>query len=438
MNVSMGQKYKDLDDSAILNTLLNVKYFTSGSNFWKEKNTYNMDSEKRIPYGFDIENGEHWVFSNGKITRTIMPEDRYDVEKKSYSVYQNNNFLPFGYTYSGAVARKEYSKMSAIEKQEALLQGVVLDKNESALKKVDTEFLNKDINYSIVPGENVTYSDNKITTTKENSKIKLYLNDALENCETYISFKNMDFDGTSEYDLYNDDTSIDPEEKYSKDDLSDLGGYELELLKSEKMDYVSPTSIEIGISGQLGNYKTLVYRTEKSLYFEGRKDFMINLDYSEKPLRTVVINLPERGVYSFDELKVYCLPFTNYEEKVNSLKEDVLTNVDFHKYKASFSTNEITGDISLKENKFLMLTIPYSDGWKAYVDGKKVELLRANTAFSGIMMSKGNHKVRLKYDTPWLKLGINVSIAGVGVFVLLILAGIVIKLIKKSKTRRSA
>lgn len=436
-NITMGQMYKDLDDSAILNTLANVKYFASGSKYDREHNIHNMDSEKRVPYGFDLENGKHFVFNNGVPVETLMPENRYDVEKKSFSVYKNKNFLPFGYTYSGTVSRDEYSKMSAIEKQEALLQGVVLDKDENALEKVDTEFLNKDISYTIVPRENVTYSDNKFTTTADSTVATLYLNGSLKNSETYISFKNVDFVGTSEYDLYNDDVTVDPEDKYNKEDLADLGAFETELLKNEKMDYASPTRVDIGVSGQLGNFKSFAYRDENNMYYEGRKDFMMNLDYSEKPLRSVNIFFPVRGVYSFDDLKVYCLPFKDYEKKVKALKKDVLTNVNFHEYKDSFSTNEITGDISLKENKLLMLTIPYSEGWKAYVDGKEVEILRANTAFSGIMLSKGNHKVRLKYDTPWLKLGISVSIVGVGIFVLLIITLTAIKLIKKSKSRRT-
>ena len=437
-NITMGQMYKDLDDSAILNTLANVKYFSSGSNYNREQNIHNMDSEKRVPYGFDFENGRHFVFNDGVATETLMPENRYDVEKNSYSVYENKNFLPFGYTYSSTVSRDEYSKMSAIEKQEALLQGVVLDKDENSLKKVETEFLNKDISYTIVPGENVTYSDNKFTSTADSTVVTLYLDKTLKNSETYIAFKNVDFVGTSEYELYSGNAAVDPEDKFNKEDLADVGTFETEIMKTENMDFASPTRVDIGVSGQIGGFKSFAYRDENNMYYEGRKDFMMNLDYSGKPLKSVNIYLPVRGVYSFDELKIYCLPFDNYEERVEALKEDVLTNVDFHEYKDSFSTNEITGEISLKENKLLMLTIPYSDGWKAYVDGKEVEILRANTAFSGIMLSKGSHKIQLKYDTPWLKLGINFSIIGAGIFVLLIIVLISIKLIKKSKSRRSA
>ena len=113
----------------------------------------------------------------------------------------------------------------------------------------------------------------------------------------------------------------------------------------------------------------------------------------------------------------------NYVNRVKALGEDKLENVSFHAYKDSNSTNEITGEISVKENKILLLTIPYSDGWTAYVDGKRTDLLRANTMFSAIELSKGRHTVRLNYDTPGLKHGILMSFIGVILFAALILFG---------------
>ena len=121
-----------------------------------------------------------------------------------------------------------------------------------------------------------------------------------------------------------------------------------------------------------------------------------------------------------------------YEKRVKALKDDVMTDVDFHNDNNSNSTNEITGKISLKENKILCLTIPYSKDWKAYVDGKEVELLRANTAFSGLALTKGEHKIRLVYHTAGFKLGIIMSAVGVLAFIALI----VVRIVRKKKKPR--
>ena len=47
-------------------------------------------------------------------------------------------------------------------------------------------------------------------------------------------------------------------------------------------------------------------------------------------------------------------------------------------------TNEITGDISVSEKKALVLSVPYSKGFTAYVDGKETKLQKANTMFMAL------------------------------------------------------
>ena len=54
------------------------------------------------------------------------------------------------------------------------------------------------------------------------------------------------------------------------------------------------------------------------------------------------------------------------EEKTVKLGEEALENV-------KMGTNEITGDISVSEKKALVLSVPYSKGFAAYVDGKRNE-----------------------------------------------------------------
>ncbi len=81
--------------------------------------------------------------------------------------------------------------------------------------------------------------------------------------------------------------------------------------------------------------------------------------------------------------------------------------------------NEVTGSIQLDKKKLLCLTIPYSSGWKIYVDGKKTELKKVNYMYSGLFLDKGEHNIRLQYCTPGIKTGLTLS--GVGIFILLII-----------------
>ena len=58
-------------------------------------------------------------------------------------------------------------------------------------------------------------------------------------------------------------------------------------------------------------------------------------------------------------------------------------------------------------------------GWRAYIDGKRVETLDANHAFIGIFVPKGNHRIRLMYRPEAFTRGRNVTmvtLAAIAIF----------------------
>ena len=61
----------------------------------------------------------------------------------------------------------------------------------------------------------------------------------------------------------------------------------------------------------------------------------------------------------------------------------------------------------------LCIAIPYDGGWSAYVDGEKVPVYQANTAFMAIELEAGDHDIELKYWTPGLTVGIVLTCLGV-------------------------
>ena len=99
----------------------------------------------------------------------------------------------------------------------------------------------------------------------------------------------------------------------------------------------------------------------------------------------------------------------SYTDEINTLKENVLTDVEL-------GNNKVTGQITLDRNKYLCLTIPYSKGWKVYVDGERQKLYNANGQYMAVYLTSGTHNVTLKYSTPLLKEGALVSLAGVAIF----------------------
>ena len=76
----------------------------------------------------------------------------------------------------------------------------------------------------------------------------------------------------------------------------------------------------------------------------------------------------------------------------------------------SVGNDTVSGSVECSENEVLFLSIPYSAGWSAKVDGEKTSIVKANGMYMAIPLTPGKHHIQLKYSTPWLRAGILTSL----------------------------
>ena len=256
----------------------------------------------------------------------------------------------------------------------------------------------------------------------------------MENCETYFCVTGLEFKGTNPIDVYNDDESIDVNNCYDEAKWNGYTEYKRDKIRKQAKYFTQPNKAGIKVEARSDDkkiVKRIDYRTPVNSYYENRHDYAINMCYEQAAKKKIIINLPHRGIYTFKDIKIICQPMDEYNNQVNALKTDHLANVDFHYQGDSAATNEITGDISLKENKLVLVSIPYSEGWTAFVDGRETPILRANTMFSAVKVGKGEHKIKFTYTTPGLKIGLILTTAGCVAFICFF----VFALIKRKKSR---
>ena len=77
-------------------------------------------------------------------------------------------------------------------------------------------------------------------------------------------------------------------------------------------------------------------------------------------------------------------------------------------------------NIESEEGGLLFVSDSWYPGWKAFVDGKEVDILRANYSFRAIPVEKGEHVVRFVYEPTSLRNGFIAAAASI--FLLGILA----------------
>ena len=85
----------------------------------------------------------------------------------------------------------------------------------------------------------------------------------------------------------------------------------------------------------------------------------------------------------------------------------------------SFKDTEIRGRVTAKEDGILFTSIPYTAGWKAFVDGKAAEVIGlGDNGVVGVAVPTGSHEVTLSYRSPLLLPAAFCSLLGLVLFLI--------------------
>lgn len=327
------------DARAPLLALNNVKYYAA-----RESN------KAAIPFGFE----KIAQIKNGKNTDIIL---------------ENTYHLPVGYTYDFYLNEKEFSQLFALDQQNAMLQGVLTEKdNKEFLPETIIEATAKEIPAEIAKEDNLEWTDGKLTILDKQATITLSFQ-AAPNTETYLRI--VGFDPTPGNDGDSWDSSV----------------WDISVETDD-------------------TYSTARFIADNYVYAHGVKSQLVYLGNSPDGYTSCTITFPKKGEILLSDLEIWCQPMDAYAEQIEALRTEVLENVETN-------WRGLTGTISTSKDKFLCFSIPYDEGWTAYVDGEKLELVQANIGFMGVELPAGDHKVELKYWPPGMTLGIALSGTGV-------------------------
>ena len=72
---------------------------------------------------------------------------------------------------------------------------------------------------------------------------------------------------------------------------------------------------------------------------------------------------------------------------------------------------EMTSNLS--EDKMIITSIPFEDGWELYIDGQKADISVYQEALIGINPGAGQHDITLKFVAPGTKIGAVCSVIGI-------------------------
>lgn len=177
---------------------------------------------------------------------------------------------------------------------------------------------------------------------------------------------------------------------------------------SFEVDVVGRTigsDLYIYVDSNKGGTVSISSETKDSYSFEIRSYQVICLGkYEGVPVHvTLTYNKPPKGSFS---VFAYELNNDGYEKMVSALSDDQLEVT-------SYDDTSLNGTIDVSEDGILLLTIPYSEGLTATVDGVVTEITPVQDALCSLKLDKGTHDISLTYKPAGFMASAFVSLAGV-------------------------
>ena len=80
---------------------------------------------------------------------------------------------------------------------------------------------------------------------------------------------------------------------------------------------------------------------------------------------------------------------------------------------ATFNTYAVKADVAVPS--MLVYADTYYEGWRAFVDDREVEIVRANHAFKAVRVDPGAHHVRFVFDPPSFRWGAALTLVGLAI-----------------------
>ena len=320
------------------------------------------------------------VAHNSQVAKDVssMGDVPYGVEKLrkkgNITLYKNKYALPFAYAYDSYMTEQQYEQLNGIGKEQAMLAQIILNQHPADKEIQHNEQRNDpDIQTISLPETRISSPKGKkyadITVPVEKDK------------ETYLYFKNLVYHG-----------------KKNGDDKFILTGR-----KGTKGILVTQNDVQ---------QKIHIQSTFNPYYF-GRKDYIVKINHqTSKAKEKVRLNFLSPGEYEFDDISLITVPKKDVLARLKERKENSMKQIQYE-------GNHFRGVYHAKKDQILCVTIPYSKGWKATVNGNRTKIYKANGMFMGIIMKKGTQSVKLDYETPGLKIGAWISLVawiGLGIY----------------------
>ena len=131
-----------------------------------------------------------------------------------------------------------------------------------------------------------------------------------------------------------------------------------------------------------------------------------------------------------EKYNLYLEPLSDkelYDYTYTTFINDVVKRKDMSSYYFNQTPDGFDCKILLREPNLVYFSVPYDEGFTAYVNGEEADIEKVNYGMSAVYVPAGDNTIEFRYRTPYLNLGIAFSVIGTAVYTAYIIS------IKKEK-----
>lgn len=467
----------ELDYRTAANNLLGVQYFYVRAN---------KVDKQALPYGY------HVVKTNNNKTKVFKAKphaglNEYLSNINNTALVKSDNALPLIYTQNQTISKSAFAKLNPLDREQVMTQAAAVEDPANEGKAVQYKSDNKQLNYKVtmdtskiidsktqlasyrfntlgtdqkkvakrlsVTHKQVSLDANKTATNqiiKENkaliakskkanqNSLKFITNDAsgkaipytltldnpkqTKNAELYLVLDGI----TSNKETLTDQNKIDA----NKHLLANTEYSVMNKIADQRHNILHPSYAQYRFHANTNNNKTAFfqYPNNNLSNYQPVQKVTLNLGYSSKARKTIKLKLNGSVKnWHVKSAKLVAVPYDQtYTKRMQALKQTGLNHL-------KVKQNVVSGTSHTQNTSTMVTSIPYSTGWTMTIDGKKADTFVVNKGFVGATLPGGNHRIRLTYATPGLKIAKLATLIGV---IGLIIAIIVSFFIFQGKKKR--
>lgn len=246
-----------------------------------------------------------------------------------YKVYENQNYIPYGFTYDYYVTRKQADSFAEADRSNLMVKAILLE--DGQIIKYGDLLTNLSLKDTVYDPNYLPDAQNEPMLEEE------------EPSETESENESLDEDTL--------ETNAEVNEKTENEDASsEETSSEVDVIEQSKQDLLNQEYLDVDISAMA-----------------------LTQDAAERA----------KTAGSFEKTK-----------------------------------NGFVSKITLNKDNLVFFSIPYDEGWKAYVNGQKVEIEKVNVGFMAVLAKEGTNTIEFKYTTPGLNYGILITLVSLLVLVI--------------------